>query len=144
MDGPGTLIGHCENDCWVWVEWDKNQFRTYTYRYGQGFYDVLVVDDVRQLKSGELMAVGCHVKPGRDGKFRNVHAWNKGVVIKMKPPKARVRWDSGIRGEYSYGQDGKLEIEICSPESTTYVSSAHGVSVSGHKHINKNKASKNK
>ncbi|KAH3797718.1 hypothetical protein DPMN_151305 [Dreissena polymorpha] len=142
-DGPGTVVGHCEDDVRVWVQWDNTEDRN-VYRYGESF-DVLVVDEIRHLKPGQRMAVGCHVKPGRDGKFHNVHNWNKGVVIKMTPPKAQVRWDSGIRGDYSYGEDGKFEIELCeSPVKSTSIDSGISLDIGAarSKRTNKNKSAK--
>ncbi|XP_052279341.1 uncharacterized protein LOC127877467 isoform X6 [Dreissena polymorpha] len=109
---PGTVVGHDEEDSLIWVTWDADD-NTNVYHYGGGGYEVLVYDEPRTLKPGEKIAVGCWVKPGKDGKFQKIHEWNKGVVIRVQPPKAHVRWDSGARGDYSYGEDGKCEIELC-------------------------------
>ncbi|XP_052280953.1 uncharacterized protein LOC127878468 [Dreissena polymorpha] len=140
-NGVGTVVGHWNNETWVTVEWDtKLPDGNLGYRYGEGRFDLLIVDEVRRLQHGELMAVGCQVKTGRHGKFRNVHTWNKGVVVEMKPPKARVRWDIGIRGDYSYGEDGRFEIEICDT-SATHLEESDKAAL-GPKTKNKNKLSK--
>ncbi|KAH3835554.1 hypothetical protein DPMN_108907 [Dreissena polymorpha] len=143
-NGVGTVVGHWDNETWVTVEWDaKLPGGNRGYQYGGGRFDLLIVDDIRRLQPGELLAVGCQVKTGRHGKFRNVHAWNKGVVIEMKPPKARVRWDSGIRGDYSYGEEGRFEIEIWdSASSATTLTESDKELASGLKSKNKNKRSK--
>ncbi|KAH3835571.1 hypothetical protein DPMN_108925, partial [Dreissena polymorpha] len=143
-NGVGTVVGHWNNETWVTVEWDtKLPDGNLGYRYGEGRFDLLIVDEVRRLQHGELMAVGCQVKTGRHGKFRNVHTWNKGVVVEMKPPKARVRWDSGIRRDYSYGEDGRFEIEIWdSASSATTLTESDKELASGLKSKNKNKRSK--
>ncbi|XP_052279348.1 uncharacterized protein LOC127877469 [Dreissena polymorpha] len=143
-NGVGTVVGHWDNETWVTVEWDaKLPGGNRGYQYGEGRFDLLIVDEIRRLQPGELLAVGCQVKTGRHGKFRNVHAWNKGVVIEMKPPKARVRWDSGIRRDYSYGEDGRFEIEIWdSASSATTLTESDKELASGLKSKNKNKRSK--
>ncbi|KAH3835578.1 hypothetical protein DPMN_108932 [Dreissena polymorpha] len=97
----------------VWVCWDVESEFLYLQNYGENGYDVLVTGEQRTLKPGEKIGVGCTVKPGRDSQNQGFHEWNTGVVIRVQPPKAHVRWDSGSRGDYSYGEDGKYEIEIC-------------------------------
>ncbi|WAR00229.1 HRC23-like protein, partial [Mya arenaria] len=93
-DGPGTVIGHSHNDGQVWVEWDADE-HTNVYRYGNGDFDLLIVDEPRVPPHGRKVAVGCLVKPGSFLSFQH------------------VRWDDGKRGDYSYGEDGKYEIEFC-------------------------------
>ncbi|XP_052282105.1 uncharacterized protein LOC127879368 isoform X2 [Dreissena polymorpha] len=112
-NGPGTVVGHSEEDSRVWVCWDVESEFLYLQNYGENGYDVLVTGEQRTLKPGEKIGVGCTVKPGRDSQNQGFHEWNTGVVIRVQPPKAHVRWDSGSRGDYSYGEDGKYEIEIC-------------------------------
>ncbi|XP_052243728.1 uncharacterized protein LOC127853334 [Dreissena polymorpha] len=142
-NGVGTVVGHWDNETCVTVEWDaKLPGGNLGYRYGNGLFDLLIVDEVRRLQPGELMAVGCQVKTGRHGKFRNVHAWNKGVVVEMKPPKARVRWDSGIRGDYSYGEDDKFEIEIWESATSATTKTESDEAASGSKSKTKIKLSK--
>ncbi|XP_052793142.1 uncharacterized protein LOC128227021 [Mya arenaria] len=111
-DGPGTVIGHSHNDGQVWVEWDADE-HTNVYRYGNGDFDLLIVDEPRVPPHGRKVAVGCLVKPGKDGSSTGKKSWDSGVVVKMSPPTALVRWDDGKRGDYSYGEDGKYEIEFC-------------------------------
>ncbi|XP_053403708.1 uncharacterized protein LOC123554779 isoform X2 [Mercenaria mercenaria] len=108
-NGPGTLIGQCENDQQVWVEWDTDAQQN-VYHYGSGGYDILVVDEPRKLKPGENIAVGCKVKPGKAWKSSEGQM-NHGTVIKMdkRNKTAMVRWNNGKRGEYSYDDD-KLEV----------------------------------
>lgn len=48
----------------VWVEWDADGHRN-IYCYGQGGFDLLLVDEPRVLNPGQAMAVGCLVKPGQ-------------------------------------------------------------------------------
>ncbi|XP_052278674.1 uncharacterized protein LOC127877083 isoform X2 [Dreissena polymorpha] len=113
-NGPGTVVGHAEEVSKVWVGWDKNNLFCFPQKYGlHGLYEIVVTEEQRDLQPGEKIAVGCKVKPGRDGNFQGFHEWNTGIVIRVQPPKAHVRWDSGSRGDYSYGEDGKYEIEIC-------------------------------
>ncbi|XP_052244299.1 uncharacterized protein LOC127853652 isoform X2 [Dreissena polymorpha] len=115
--GPGTVVGHSEDDFKVWVTWDFDNMTT-VYRYGLGAYDVIVTDEPRTLKPGKTMAVGCRVKPGRDARMLDA-IWSdiafstQGVVIRKGSQKAHVRWENGKRGDYSYGKDGRYEIEIC-------------------------------
>ncbi|XP_052793140.1 uncharacterized protein LOC128227019 [Mya arenaria] len=110
--GPGTVIGHCDNDVQVHVEWDADEYAN-VYCYGNGDYDLLIVDEPRVPPPGKKVVVGCLVKPGKDGRSTGKNVWDRGVVVKMNPPKALVRWDDGKRGDYSYGEDGKYEIEFC-------------------------------
>ncbi|XP_052280197.1 uncharacterized protein LOC127877916 isoform X2 [Dreissena polymorpha] len=112
-NGPGTVVGHSEEDSRVWVNWDVDSKYLFPQNYGENGYDVLVTGEQRTLKPGEKIAVGCTVKPGRGCQYQGFREWNTGVVIRVQPPKAHVRWDSGSRGDYSYGEDGKYEIEIC-------------------------------
>ncbi|XP_052243726.1 uncharacterized protein LOC127853330 isoform X2 [Dreissena polymorpha] len=112
-NGPGTVVGHSEEDSRVWVNWDVDSEHLFLQNYGENGYDVLVTGEQRTLKPGEKISVGCTVKPGRDCQYQGFREWNSGVVITVEPPKAHVRWDSGSRGDYSYGEDGKYEIEIC-------------------------------
>ncbi|WAR00228.1 HERC2-like protein [Mya arenaria] len=84
-DGPGTVIGHSADDVHVWVEWDADE-HTNAYRYGNGDYDLLIVDEPRVPPPGKKVA---------------------------------VRWDDGKRGEYSYGEGGKYEIEFCKSGRST-------------------------
>ncbi|WAR00281.1 hypothetical protein MAR_024653 [Mya arenaria] len=100
--GPGTVIGKCHNDMQVWVEWDADE-DTNVYSYGNGKYDLLIVDEPRVPPPGKKVAVGCLVKPGKDGRLTGKNVWDRGVV---------VRWDDGKRGDYSYGENGKYEIEF--------------------------------
>ncbi|KAH3725654.1 hypothetical protein DPMN_051503 [Dreissena polymorpha] len=92
---------------------------TTVYRYGLGAFDVIVTDAPRTLKPGKTMAVGCRVKPGRDARMLDA-IWSdiafstQGVVIRKGSQKAHVRWENGKRGDYSYGKDGRYEIELCS------------------------------
>ncbi|XP_052793148.1 uncharacterized protein LOC128227024 isoform X1 [Mya arenaria] len=116
-DGPGTVIGHSSNDGRVWVEWDADA-NTNIYCYRNGHYDLLIVDEPRVPPPGKKVAVGCLVKPGKDGRSTGKNVWDSGVVVKMDPPKALVRWDDGKRGDYSYGEDGKYEIEFCNSSSS--------------------------
>ncbi|WAR00282.1 hypothetical protein MAR_024654 [Mya arenaria] len=129
--GPGTVIGHCDNDVQVHVEWDADEYAN-VYCYGNGDYDLLIVDEPRVPPPGKKVVVGCLVKPGKDGRSTGKNVWDRGVVVKMNPPKAllfilsrnmfemqytcmthvQVRWDDGKRGDYSYGEDGKYEIEF--------------------------------
>ena len=47
----------------LWVEWDADA-HTDVYRYGgRGYYDLLIVDEPRNVTDGKL-AVGCTVRPG--------------------------------------------------------------------------------
>ncbi|XP_052793141.1 uncharacterized protein LOC128227020 [Mya arenaria] len=110
--GPGTVIGQCDNDVQVYVEWDADEYAN-IYCYGNGDYDLLIVDEPRVPPPGKKVAVGCLVIPGKDGRSTGKNVWDRGVVVKMNPPKALVRWDDGKRGDYSYGEDGKYEIEFC-------------------------------
>ncbi|XP_052793144.1 uncharacterized protein LOC128227022 [Mya arenaria] len=118
-DGPGTVIGHSADDVHVWVEWDADE-HTNAYRYGNGDYDLLIVDEPRVPPPGKKVAVGCLVKPGsKDGSSTGKKMRDSGVVVKMSPPTALVRWDDGKRGEYSYGEGGKYEIEFCKSGRST-------------------------
>lgn len=49
----------------VIVEWDADG-QSNTYRCGGGGVDIIAVDELRALKKGEQIAVGCKVRPGRD------------------------------------------------------------------------------
>ncbi|XP_045201061.1 uncharacterized protein LOC123554780 isoform X2 [Mercenaria mercenaria] len=111
-NGPGTVIGHCRCENHIYVEWDADGYlRLYTYK--PNAYEVFVVDEPRGLKPDENIAVGCEVKPGKDW-MRLEGKMNTGVVIKLdrKSKKAQVRWNTGKRGDYSYGGDGIQEIEV--------------------------------
>ncbi|KAH3893267.1 uncharacterized protein LOC127859558 [Dreissena polymorpha] len=115
--GSGTVVGHSEDDFKVWVTWDFDNMTT-VYRYGLGSYDVIVTDEPRALNPGHKMAVGCLVKPGRDArmldaKWIDISFSTLGVVIRKNSPKAHVRWQNGKRGDYSYGKEGRYEIELC-------------------------------
>ncbi|XP_052282422.1 uncharacterized protein LOC127879543 isoform X3 [Dreissena polymorpha] len=148
---PGTVVGHSEEVSKVWVSWDKDNVLCYSQKYGlHGLYEIVVTEEQRDLKPGENIAVGCKVKPGRDGDFQGFHEWNTGIVIRVQPPKAHVRWDSGSRGDYSYGEDGKYEIEICNlatgeasaSGSTCLDASPNTDDATGVKHKQKNKNKK--
>jgi len=52
-----------DSDICVHVEWDADEYIN-TYRYGGTGYDLVPVDEIRTLKTGEDIAVGCQVKPG--------------------------------------------------------------------------------
>jgi hypothetical protein len=56
-----TIFFH--KDYNVWCEWDNNGYKN-IYNYGPRAYSVLVVDEPRILKPGEVIAVGCQVVPG--------------------------------------------------------------------------------
>ncbi|XP_052278664.1 uncharacterized protein LOC127877080 isoform X2 [Dreissena polymorpha] len=112
-NGPGTIVGHAVDDAVVWVQWDAKP-KLGWYRYGEEGFGVLISDEPRQIPPGEIIAVGCQVKPCPNAKIEGVHAWNTGVVIKVNPPKAHVRWKNGKRGDYFYGVDRKAEIELSS------------------------------
>ncbi|KAH3836100.1 uncharacterized protein LOC127879119 isoform X2 [Dreissena polymorpha] len=119
-DWRGTVVGHSEDDYKVWVTWDFDNITT-DYWYGLGAYEVLVTDESRELKPGQKMAVGCRVKPGRDARmldaiWSDISISTQGVVIRKNSPKAHVRWDNGKRGDYSYGKDGRYEIELCTTD----------------------------
>ncbi|XP_053375556.1 uncharacterized protein LOC123534445 [Mercenaria mercenaria] len=111
-NGPGTVIGHARGQ--IYIEWDTDGHQN-NYRYGRRGYDVLIVEEPRQLKPGQKIAVGCVVKPGKDWAQSSAKGqyMQKGVVIKLDQPKATVRWDNGEKGDYSYGVAGKCEIEVC-------------------------------
>ncbi|WAR08307.1 hypothetical protein MAR_018265 [Mya arenaria] len=105
----GTIVGHCDDGRRVWVDWDTPGSFLFHYRYGQGgAYDVILVDEKRRLGVGEIMAVGCQVKPGPGWKSSNTDIGLQciGVVLRIHMagavPKALVRWENGARGEYSY------------------------------------------
>lgn len=111
--GPGTVIGHSENSDQVWVEWDENEHQN-VYRYGNQGYDVLIVDQPRELKRGQEIAVGCVVRPGKD---RNVHkSVDRGVVVKIDrdDKTATIRWSNGEISDCTYGRMDKQEIVVCS------------------------------
>ncbi|XP_052278669.1 uncharacterized protein LOC127877081 isoform X2 [Dreissena polymorpha] len=61
-NGPGTIVGHAVDDAVVWVHWDGST-ELHWYPYGDRGFAVLISDDERQLRPGEILAVGCHVKP---------------------------------------------------------------------------------
>ncbi|XP_053375557.1 uncharacterized protein LOC123534444 isoform X2 [Mercenaria mercenaria] len=111
-NGPGTVIGHARDQ--IHVEWDTDGHQN-VYQYGRRGYDVLIVEEPRQLKPGQKIAVGCVVKPGKDWAQSSAKGqyMQKGVVIKLDQPKATVRWENGEKGDYSYGVAGKYEIEVC-------------------------------
>ncbi|XP_052811367.1 uncharacterized protein LOC128239005 isoform X2 [Mya arenaria] len=68
----GTIVGHCDDEPHVFVDWDTPGSYLFHYRYGQGgSYEVILVDEQRRLDVGEIMAVGCHVKPGTLGERCN-------------------------------------------------------------------------
>ena len=46
------------------MEWDANEYIN-TYRYGGTGHDLVPVDEIRTLKPGEDIAVGCQVRPGK-------------------------------------------------------------------------------
>lgn len=49
----------------VWVEWDVDAHQN-IYRYGfRGRFDILVLDEQRELGPGQDLAVGCLVRPGK-------------------------------------------------------------------------------
>ncbi|XP_053403712.1 uncharacterized protein LOC123554777 isoform X2 [Mercenaria mercenaria] len=110
--GPGTVIGHDDDGNGVWVEWDTDGHQN-IYVYGSGRYDVLLIDEARKLKPGEIIAVGCEVKPGIDWNYSE-GKMNHGVVIKVDKSnrKATIRWTDGKREDYTYGDDGLQEIKI--------------------------------
>ncbi|XP_052281705.1 uncharacterized protein LOC127879103 isoform X2 [Dreissena polymorpha] len=110
--GPGTVVGH-SLPAQVWVTWDINE-QTNVYRYGLLGNDVVPVDEPRELIQGEKIAVGCVVKPGRDNSSTGLNSENVGVVLRIENAKALVKWDNGRKGNYSYGLDGKTEVEVCS------------------------------
>ncbi|KAH3835572.1 hypothetical protein DPMN_108926 [Dreissena polymorpha] len=136
--GPGTVVGHSENDFKVWVTWDFNKM-TGMYRYGMGEYDVLISDEPRVLKAGEKIAVGCRVKPGRDAGSKDVSGSIQGVVIRMNSKNAHVRWDNGKRGDYSYGADGRYEIELCKSNGQTGDDNSNSSTWGSSTRSNKNK-----
>ncbi|WAR08264.1 hypothetical protein MAR_018222, partial [Mya arenaria] len=105
----GTIVGHCDDEPHVFVDWDTPGSYLFHYRYGQGgSYEVILVDEQRRLDVGEIMAVGCHVKPGPGWKSSNtvIGLQCVGVVLRLHMtgavPKALVRWENGAMGEYSY------------------------------------------
>ncbi|XP_045201063.2 uncharacterized protein LOC123554781 isoform X2 [Mercenaria mercenaria] len=110
--GLGTVIGHTDDELQVWVEWDTNGHQN-IYMYGLGGYDVLIVDEPRTLKPGEMIAVGCEVKPGKDWRSSEGNM-NRGVVIKLdkRNKKATVRWNNGKRGDYTYGDGALQEVDV--------------------------------
>ncbi|KAH3835580.1 uncharacterized protein LOC127879087 [Dreissena polymorpha] len=140
--GPGTVVGHSKDDYKVWVTWDFDN-TTAQYRYGVGEYDVLLVDEPRELKPREKMAVGCRVKPSRDARSQDLSGSIEGVVIRVNSTNAEVRWDNGKRGDYSYGADGRYEIELCASygqsRNTTQGSNASASGSKTRSNKNKNK-----
>ncbi|XP_052224644.1 uncharacterized protein LOC127840182 isoform X2 [Dreissena polymorpha] len=136
---PGTIVGHAVDECSdpvVWVQWDANDV-IQGYQYGARGFDVLISDEKRQLRPGEVIAVGCEVKPSQNAKIEGVRAWNTGVVIRVNPPRAHVRWNTGKRGDYLYGVDGRPEIELSS------LSDERGT-LSAEEPVSKRKLNKNK
>lgn len=136
--GPGTIIGHDDGDQ-VWVEWDINANQN-IYRYGSNGYDVLIVEEPRELKPGQKIAVGCIVKQVTKGQN-----CQKGTVIKLDEmnKKATVRWLNGRRGEYSYPGTGKNEIEVCGGFHA-FSSHGHVLGYSDPTLLSEKKTSKNK
>ncbi|XP_052809721.1 uncharacterized protein LOC128238157 isoform X2 [Mya arenaria] len=124
----GTIVGHCDDGRRVWVDWDTPGSFLFHYRYGQGgAYDVILVDEKRRLGVGEIMAVGCQVKPGPGWKSSNTDIGLQciGVVLRIHMagavPKALVRWENGARGEYSYMTESHSlpEIQLVSDDTAT-------------------------
>ncbi|XP_052278672.1 uncharacterized protein LOC127877082 isoform X2 [Dreissena polymorpha] len=140
-NGPGTIVGHAANDAVVWVHWDESN-ELYWYPYGDAGFAVLISDDERKLRPGEIVAVGCRVKPSPFAKVEGVHAWNTGVVIRLNPPKAHVRWSNGKRGDYTYGVDDDAEIELSSASSESCVGERPNLR-KAKRTRNKNKQTKN-
>ncbi|KAH3836091.1 uncharacterized protein LOC127877977 [Dreissena polymorpha] len=130
LEGPGTVVGH-HVPGQVWVTWDLNG-QTNVYNYGVVGYQVIPVDEPRFLNHGEIIDVGCTVKPGRDCTSGDIASGNTGVVLKLEDDlKALVKWDNGQRGKYSYGLDGKTEVEVCS----STLSRGQGFTLHGSSHL---------
>ncbi|XP_052807536.1 uncharacterized protein LOC128236604 isoform X2 [Mya arenaria] len=142
----GTIVGHCDDGQRVWVDWDTPGSYLFHYRYGQGgSYEVILVDEQRRLDVGEIMAVGCHVKPGLGWKSSNTDIGLQcvGVVLRLHMtgavPKALVRWEKGARGEYSY-MTGSLSL----PEIQLVIDGTPANKPQDLKPVNKQVRNKNK
>ncbi|KAK3606263.1 hypothetical protein CHS0354_037939 [Potamilus streckersoni] len=118
--GAGTIVGYNKNN-WVSVVWDNydssggnsNQYR---YAFG-GNFDVMPVEEPRVLSPGEIIAVGCKVRRGRDWIYGDQDGGsdNVGTVIKKgeRSDKVTVRWPNRKSYKYKFGKKGKCEIQLC-------------------------------
>ncbi|XP_034324654.2 uncharacterized protein [Magallana gigas] len=125
--GPGTVIIHCTDVGWLGVEWDTGLM--YNYRYGTTFseenvYDVQVCNEPRILGNKSISS-GCEVKRGPDWEWgdQDGGGGSIGCVVVVLVNVVMVRWQSGIKGQYRFGWDGKFDLKICdpfSPEAVRY------------------------
>ncbi|XP_046572307.1 uncharacterized protein LOC124280416 [Haliotis rubra] len=120
LNGPGTIINHADDDNYVWVQWDLNDFAC-RYRFGyEGMYDITEVDNQpRILSQNELIEIGCRVRRGADWSSgdKDGDVGNTGVIIrKRQDGKVKVRWHNGMIQSCNYGYEGKMELVICSLE----------------------------
>ncbi|KAH3835552.1 hypothetical protein DPMN_108905 [Dreissena polymorpha] len=76
--------------------------------------EVQTVKESRIVNSGELLAVGCRVKPGPDFDYKiyAIDPFSCDVVLRMYEPLSLVIWDNGERDMFRYGMDGTKEIEL--------------------------------
>ncbi|KAL5005000.1 hypothetical protein ScPMuIL_018456 [Solemya velum] len=124
--GVGTIIGHSSRKS-LWVQWDVTNNKE-RYRYGvEDLYDLLLVDEPRVLTVDDLILVGTVVKRGPDWKpnylSQDGGPGQTGIVFKVtKSGQCHVRWFSGYKNVYNYGNEGRFELEIISPRESNNVS----------------------
>ncbi|XP_065943600.1 uncharacterized protein [Magallana gigas] len=120
--GLGTVIGHCKKVGWLTVEWDTGSRNIYRYgstRWESDVYDVQVCNEPRTLRN-EPISAGCQVKRGPDWEWENQDggAGSIGsVVTVVNNCIVLVRWQHGFLGQYRFGCNGKIDLQICDPFS---------------------------
>ncbi|XP_060562720.1 uncharacterized protein LOC132722266 [Ruditapes philippinarum] len=120
--GPGTIVGHLYDELrkyWCWVEWDIGGDID-VYRWDVlGKCDLTIVDEDRVPVEGDIISVGCKVKPGDNYEGNSSHVL--GIAIKrLGDNKVQVRWnDDGSREELTYGKEGTLRqlMLVCAEET---------------------------
>ncbi|XP_067666510.1 uncharacterized protein [Haliotis asinina] len=125
VEGPGTIINHCNHPELVWVKWDLNCDSNIQYSYGHaGQYGVLLIDSPRRLLSEELIEIGVKVQRGIDWSYGNQDGGygSHGIIIRTRADgRVKVRWDNGHINSYNFGCHGRFDLEVSSLEEDVSV-----------------------
>lgn len=120
--GSGTVVGHLREEGWVIVEWDtgfKAHYRFGSTRKFSNKYDIQLCNEPRIL-GNELIATGCLVTRGKDWVCGNQDggAGNIGTVLKVEGSgRVLVRWQHGLTNVYTFGANGRFELDVSDPFS---------------------------